>query len=397
VTVTDPMVGLSAISCPDTSLAPAASETCTATYTTTQADVNRGSISNTGTATGTPPEGPNVTAHSSVTIPGQQSPAITIKKTASVTSYSAPGTLITYSYLVTNTGNVTLNPVTVTDPMVGLSAISCPDTSLAPAASETCTATYTTTQADVNNGSISNTGTATGTPPSGPNVTAQSSVTIPAVQHPAVTIIKTASVTSYSAAGQTITYYYKVTNTGNVTLTKVTVTDPMPGLSALSCPDTTLAPGASETCTATYTTTAANLTGNGLSNTGTVVGTPPKGPPVTASASLTIPYKPVATAPASGTAPAATTTTTPAGHLAFTGAPINKLLLLAMLALLMGLGLLTASRSYSRRRMGLVESASSPTNPQQPSPSEAMGTTTWRRMRSAWSWLSGGGPRPGGR
>ena len=55
------------------------------------------------------------------------------------------GTLVTYSYLVTNTGNVTLNPVTVTDPMTGLSSIDCPATSLVPAASETCHATYTTT------------------------------------------------------------------------------------------------------------------------------------------------------------------------------------------------------------------------------------------------------------
>ncbi len=113
-----------------------------------------------------------------MTIDAKQSPAISIKKSASVTSYSSSGTLITYSYVVTNTGNVTLNPVTVTDPMKGLSSITCPDTSLAPTASETCTATYTTTQADVDAGSISNTGTATGTPPSGPNVTGTSTVTI---------------------------------------------------------------------------------------------------------------------------------------------------------------------------------------------------------------------------
>ena len=210
-----------------------ASETCTATYTTTQADVDRGSLKNTGTATGTPPSGPNVTAQSSVSIPAVQTPAITVVKSASISSYSAAGTLITYSYQVTNTGNVTLNPVTVTDPMAGLSSISCPATSLTPGASETCTATYTTTQADVDRGSLKNTGTATGTPPSGPNVTAQSSVSIPAVQTPAITVVKSASISSYSAAGTLITYSYQVTNTGNVTLNPVTVTDPMAGLSSI--------------------------------------------------------------------------------------------------------------------------------------------------------------------
>ena len=107
-------------------------------------------------------------------------------KSASITGFSAPGTPITYSYMVTNTGNVTLTSVTVTDPMPGLSAVTCPDPTLAPAASETCTATYTTTQADVDAGGITNTGTATGTPPSGPDVTASDSVTVPATQSPSI-------------------------------------------------------------------------------------------------------------------------------------------------------------------------------------------------------------------
>ncbi|HXW35598.1 MAG TPA: DUF11 domain-containing protein, partial [Acidimicrobiales bacterium] len=108
-------------------------------------------------------------------------PAISLVKSASITTYSAPNVAITYSYLVTNTStSQTLTSVGVTDPMAGLSAVSCPSTTLAPGASETCTATYKTTQADVDRGSISNTGTATGTSPLGAKVTATSSLTIPA-------------------------------------------------------------------------------------------------------------------------------------------------------------------------------------------------------------------------
>ena len=221
MSVTDPMVGLGAISCPSTTLAVGADETCTATYTTTQADVDAGSITNTGTAAGTPPSGPTVTASDSLTIPATQSPSIGIDKTASISGFSAAGTPVTYSYLVTNTGNVTLSNVTVTDPMAGLGAISCPGgnlASLAPGATVTCTATYTTTQADVDAGSITNIGTATGTPPSGPPVTNTSTVTIPASQTPAISIVKSASVSGYSAPGTPVTYSYLVTNTGNVTL-----------------------------------------------------------------------------------------------------------------------------------------------------------------------------------
>ena len=78
---------------------------------------------------------------------------------------------------------MTLSSATVTDPMSGLSAIDCGNSSnvinsLAPGASVACTATYTTTQADVDAGSISNTGTVEASPPSGPDVSDSSSLTL---------------------------------------------------------------------------------------------------------------------------------------------------------------------------------------------------------------------------
>jgi uncharacterized repeat protein (TIGR01451 family) len=289
VTVTDPMLGLVGLTCPRSTLAPRATETCTATYTTTQADVDRGSVTNTGTTIGTPPSGPAVTDQSSVTVPAAQAPAVTLAKSANPSSFTAAGTVITYSYLVTNTGNVSLNPLVVTDPMPGLSAINCSVTALAPTGSETCTATYTTTQANVDAGGVTNTGTATGTPPTGPAVTAQSTVTVPATQRPAITLAKSANPPSFTAAGTVISYHYLVTNSGNVSLTAVGVTDAMPGLSAVSCPSSTLAPAGSETCSATYTTTQADVDAGGLTNTGMATGTPPSGPNVTAQSMLTVP------------------------------------------------------------------------------------------------------------
>ena len=208
-----------------------------------------------------------------------QTPAIGLAKTANLTTFSAPGVVVTYSYLVTNTGNVSLANVHVTDPMPGLSAVDCPRSTLMfPAGSEICTATYTTTQADVDRGSITNTGTAHGTPPTGPEVTHDSTATVPATVSPAVTFVKSAIPLTFSAVGVPIAYSYKVTNTGNVTLNPVTVTDPLPGLSAVSCPDTSLAPGAAETCTAAYSTTQADLDAGRIVNTATVVVTPPTGP-----------------------------------------------------------------------------------------------------------------------
>ncbi|MEZ5093181.1 hypothetical protein [Nocardioides sp.] len=73
------------------------------------------------------------------------------------------GDTIDYEFLVTNAGNVTLDSITVDDPMVG--TVDCPVTTLAPGADTTCTASYTLTQADVDAGVVDNTATVTGTDP----------------------------------------------------------------------------------------------------------------------------------------------------------------------------------------------------------------------------------------
>lgn len=69
--------------------------------------------------------------------------------------------MIAYSYLLTNSGNVTLSgPFTVVD---NKATVTCPTTStLAPGASITCTANYTITSTDVVAGSVTNIATGSG-------------------------------------------------------------------------------------------------------------------------------------------------------------------------------------------------------------------------------------------
>ena len=119
---------------------------------------------------GTDPNGTDVTATDSTDTPIAAGPAITLDKQAGTPTGTTAGSTIDYTFVVTNTGNVTLTGVSVDDPKVG--TVSCPVTTLAPGESTTCTATYTLTQVDVDAGHVANTATVTGTDPSGTDVTA---------------------------------------------------------------------------------------------------------------------------------------------------------------------------------------------------------------------------------
>ena len=269
-TVTLTGVGVSdnmnTVACPSGSLSAGASETCTGTYTVTQADVDGGSVTNTATASSTSPVA--VSAPSTVTVlASSATTSIALTKSTSSAGYGAAGQTIGYDYLVTNTGTTTLTDVSVSDDM---NAVTCPSGSLAPATSQTCSGTYTVTQADVDGGSVTNTATAAGTH-DGVVTSAPSSVTVDAsLATTSISVVTSTTSAGYGAAGQTIDYTYLVTNTGTTTLTGVSVTAT---LSPASCPTGTLAPGASETCTGTYTVTRADVSAGSVTDTATAAGT----------------------------------------------------------------------------------------------------------------------------
>ena len=278
VAPSDDLVGLSALDCTPasaSSLAPGGTLTCTATRATTQADLDRGRIPNTGVVTANDPAGNAVTDDSTVTVQVTQDPQLSFTKTANPSTYDSVGDKITYTLTTKNTGNVTVGDIVVNDALPGLLDLACDANgpfSLAPGASNTCTATRDITQSDLDNGSLVNAASVTGTGPNGqplPVLTAKAPVT--AEQNPAVALTKTANPKTVDTLGQVVTYTITATNTGNVTLTGVTTTDPLTGLSALDCvEDDTLAPGDSRTCTATRATTQADLDAGGVDNTATV-------------------------------------------------------------------------------------------------------------------------------
>jgi uncharacterized repeat protein (TIGR01451 family) len=132
--------------------------TCSRTVTQGEFDAG-GDLSNTVTADSAQTGPTNDTLDIPI-VPAVR-PAISLTKTITRgAEFSAVGDVISYEYVVTNTGDVTLEgPLAVSDDRT---TVTCPPTSsLDPAESVTCTATDVVTQADLDAGIVTNVATAT--------------------------------------------------------------------------------------------------------------------------------------------------------------------------------------------------------------------------------------------
>ncbi|HEY4224742.1 MAG TPA: hypothetical protein VGM70_02925 [Pseudolysinimonas sp.] len=290
LSIDDPKV--SGVTCLVTTLAPAASTTCTASYLVTQADMDSGSITNTATATALDPTGAARTSTSSAVVSAPSAAHLTLTKSASPTSVSAVGDAIAYGFHVVNDGTVTLTGITVADPM--LAGVTCPIADLAPADAEDCTGSYTVTQADLDAGTITNTATASGTSPAGATITGTSSAAVTVTQTAVLTLSESVDQPKATAAGQVLHFTFHVVNAGNVTVTGVTVQETgftgTGGAPVVTCPTSSLAPGDTMDCTASYTVAAADLALARIANPASATGVTSAGsvPPGTSTAEVII-------------------------------------------------------------------------------------------------------------
>ncbi|GEM_PF-5285595 len=258
----------------------------TAAYTITQVDVDAAKVSNTAKVTSKDPSNNDTDDNSGTSTTNDDPTAVPVVQTKGISLVKTAGTspagfklndVISYTFVVKNEGTVTLKDVVITDPLPGLSTITRTvgtGTTLAPGASWTYTATYTVKQSDVDAGKVTNQATVSSKDPSDTPLTQVKSddpskpgtedpTEVPVTQTGKITLVKTASAAPAGGykLGTQITYTFIVKNEGTVTLKDVVVTDPMPGLSAITRTagtGTTLAPGASWTYTATYTITQAD-------------------------------------------------------------------------------------------------------------------------------------------
>jgi uncharacterized repeat protein (TIGR01451 family) len=159
-------------------------------------------------------------------------PALAMTKTPDVASINAAGQTVTYSILVSNTGNTTLGPITVSD---ALGSVTCPSsggttvTSLAAGANETCSFSYVVPQAVLDSngggdGDIDNTASSS-TTYNGSPVNSSANAAVALVITPGLLIDKSASTAGPVNANDNYSYTFRVRNTGNVTLTSISVND----------------------------------------------------------------------------------------------------------------------------------------------------------------------------
>jgi uncharacterized repeat protein (TIGR01451 family) len=243
-------------------LAPGMSEGFTATVTITQEMIDGKCFTNTAVAeireyNETEPDNSarvvdyNVllSSRDQVEVCFTQNPSIQIVKTDNGAQVDGAGDVITYTLTVTNTGNVTLTNVMVTDPLTGLDQNV---GTLNPGASKTVNTDYVVTQGDVDKGSVLNTALATGDSPDGEDPKAEAKEETPIERNPNIGITKVADRDFVRGEGVIVNYLITVTNTGNVTLEDVLVVDPLVGLSSTI---EVLLPGESKQFTGAYTIT----------------------------------------------------------------------------------------------------------------------------------------------
>jgi uncharacterized repeat protein (TIGR01451 family) len=323
-----PLAGTATLTCDRSG---AMSAGATETITLTAVATATGSATNTATVTGdgdTPPGTPDsgncaagVEQNCDRVAVNPTTPGIDLVKKVSLVGTDETGTAngqagagekLTYTFIITNKGDVNLTPVSLVDPQLNSGSLTCDATTapfgnafslagvnnlLRPNEKVTCYGKHTVTAAEAAAGHIVNTATATGKAPDGTPVQSTGTGiwdnTPPASPVPLqgrISLIKTAAHGDTNGNGafdldEPVSYGFIVTNVGSTALSNIAVTDPLlAGAGAnIDCGGvTTLAVGAQMTCTVSpgYTLKSADVTAGQLVNTATVTATDPNSNPV---------------------------------------------------------------------------------------------------------------------
>ena len=256
--------------------------TVTYDYKVDEADILVDAVTNTAKVVATDPDGDEISHEDSTTTnTDDPNPHLTVSKTT--TSKPAPdaegnpkttyalGETITYEIEVKNDGNLTITDIAVEDVLTGNTEDQAwKIDSLAPDESRVFEASYTVTEADIHTGSVVNEATATGKTKdeANPEVPVTPGKTVDKTEEPFAKLdIAKAIVNGKDSyrIGETIQYLLTVTNTGNVTVENIVLTDILTSAANAAGKvetielEQSLAPGESVTVEYAYTVQEADL------------------------------------------------------------------------------------------------------------------------------------------
>ncbi|WP_459213097.1 gliding motility-associated C-terminal domain-containing protein [Aquimarina rhabdastrellae] len=318
-----------------TALLPDGSLTYEVTYTITQEDVDLGYIENSVIATGDSPTGTDDVSDTSDTdvdssgnpiadnenvetadgngnVDGNSTndptvtqliaiPELTLTKIGILSSGSRDGIarvgdIITYRFTVVNTGELTVENLMIDDDRIGISQLEVTPSILAPGEAGVAEVEYVITQEDIDDRRVVNSAVVTGQDPDGvdvidvsdngneledgedPDTDPTNDPTIVELAAPNLALTKTGVYVDENNdglvnVGDIIAYTFVITNTGNMPITNLVITDPLPGI-VISGGPIDLQPGETDatTFTATYPITNADILNGEVINSATAIG-----------------------------------------------------------------------------------------------------------------------------
>lgn len=289
-------------------LAPGEAVTASASYELAINDIIAGEVVNTASASGLDPKDNKVSDKDDTKTTLDAEASISLSKKADPNKMTDPsaGDIISYEFVITNTGNTPLSNIAFQDDHELIDLIwnkELAGTELGAGEKVEGSASYRLSQTDIDAGAVVNKASVTAVSVNGKTVSDQAEDTTIIDTAPGILLKKTtpSAVLTDVRAGDTVIWNFELKNTGRNTLKNVQITDHLAGVGEItydwkgSSDSGTgkgqLSPGETVTATAAYTLTAEDIIAKEVTNTATGKGTDPNGTEVTSDASAKVKIK----------------------------------------------------------------------------------------------------------
>ncbi len=207
------------------------------------------------------------------------------------------GETITYTFMVSNTGDNTVSSIVLNDERLGVENLALHPSELTAGENASITVVYTIVIADFESNSITNQAIVTGLDAEGTEITDLSDdnsndeddatvTTFEVLLVSKLGVIATAvfndgNTDGFAQVGELITYIYTVTNIGETTISGLVINDATIGVENLALAPSELVVGESASINVDYTLLLSDIENNAITNQATVTGVNPDGEEIT--------------------------------------------------------------------------------------------------------------------